>query len=251
MAGTPQYMAPSRPGASRSTPGPTCSAWAACSTPCCTGRAAVPGRDDAWPSSGASARTAPRPIRESNPALPGWLEEIVDRLLEKDPASRFPGRDRVGRPPRKAPGPDAESLAARGRSSLAEASARGRDAAALARRHRHGLDRGRRGRGRGNMEGREPPWVGPVGPWERSRRPGRATRRGRDGSPVRGIPKGLSGCRFREVAPQGGPLEHRMDDPSRPGGAPGHDPGLGRGSACGRPRRRVPGAGRLRGHGLL
>ncbi|HEX8201266.1 MAG TPA: serine/threonine-protein kinase, partial [Isosphaeraceae bacterium] len=31
-----------------------------------------------------------RPIRALNPGIPGWFEEIVDRLLEKDPNDRFP-----------------------------------------------------------------------------------------------------------------------------------------------------------------
>jgi serine/threonine-protein kinase len=32
---------------------------------------------------------APRPVRQDNPDLPGWLEAIVGRLMAKDPAERF------------------------------------------------------------------------------------------------------------------------------------------------------------------
>ena len=33
--------------------------------------------------------SAPRAIRESNPAIPDWLGQLVDRLLEKEPGKRF------------------------------------------------------------------------------------------------------------------------------------------------------------------
>ena len=33
--------------------------------------------------------SAPRAIRESNPAIPDWLGRLVDRLLEKEPGKRF------------------------------------------------------------------------------------------------------------------------------------------------------------------
>jgi serine/threonine protein kinase len=58
IAGTPMYMAPSRRWASRSTSGPTCSAWAACSTRCAAaGRHSGP--PTSWPCSSASWKTPP------------------------------------------------------------------------------------------------------------------------------------------------------------------------------------------------
>ena len=37
----------------------------------------------------------PRPIRELNPDIPEWLEEIVNKLLSKDPAERFQSADEL------------------------------------------------------------------------------------------------------------------------------------------------------------
>jgi len=37
----------------------------------------------------------PRPIREINPDIPDWLEQIVNRLLEKNPANRFQSASEV------------------------------------------------------------------------------------------------------------------------------------------------------------
>lgn len=37
----------------------------------------------------------PRPIREINPDIPDWLEQIVNRLLEKNPADRFQSASEV------------------------------------------------------------------------------------------------------------------------------------------------------------
>ncbi len=39
----------------------------------------------------------PGSIRATNPAIPAWLEAIVNRLLVKDPASRFPSAAELGR----------------------------------------------------------------------------------------------------------------------------------------------------------
>ena len=58
IAGTPMYMAPEQARARRSTSGPTCSAWAACSTRCAAaGRHSGPRTP--WPCSSASWRTRP------------------------------------------------------------------------------------------------------------------------------------------------------------------------------------------------
>ena len=38
---------------------------------------------------------APRPIRELNPDIPDWLEEIVNKLLSKDPAERLQSADEL------------------------------------------------------------------------------------------------------------------------------------------------------------
>lgn len=61
---------------------------------------------------------APRPAREVNPEIPSWLEQIIDRLLRKDPAERFqdagelyealqsiPVRGLTLNPPEPLPGP--------------------------------------------------------------------------------------------------------------------------------------------------
>ena len=87
---------PSRPAARRSTTAPTCSAWAACSTPCApaTPRSAPRRR---WPCSAASATTTPGRIREINPDIPDWLEAIVARLHAK--STRRTGSSRRPRSP--------------------------------------------------------------------------------------------------------------------------------------------------------
>ena len=41
------------------------------------------------------AREAPRPVREFNPAVPDGLQQILDWMLAKDPAQRYPTPDRA------------------------------------------------------------------------------------------------------------------------------------------------------------
>ena len=79
---------PSRPGASRSTPAPTCSPSARCSTRWpSAGRRSGPTRR--WPCSSASATTAIARSASSTPTSPTGSRRSIDRLLAKDPADRF------------------------------------------------------------------------------------------------------------------------------------------------------------------
>jgi serine/threonine protein kinase/Leucine-rich repeat (LRR) protein len=41
------------------------------------------------------AREAPRPLREFDPALPAGLQQVMDRMLAKDPAQRYPTPDQA------------------------------------------------------------------------------------------------------------------------------------------------------------
>src|SRR5207302_1740076 len=38
---------------------------------------------------------APRPVREINPEVPGWLAKVIEKLHAKDPANRFPSAAEV------------------------------------------------------------------------------------------------------------------------------------------------------------
>src|SRR5205814_1292564 len=43
------------------------------------------------------AEDTPRPIRETNPEVPDWLEAIVEKLMEKHPVDRFQSAAEVAR----------------------------------------------------------------------------------------------------------------------------------------------------------
>jgi eukaryotic-like serine/threonine-protein kinase len=88
VAGTPQYMAPER------ILGETCSAQSDLFSlggvmyAMCTGHAPFRA-ESVYAVMQRIVHDPPRTIREQNPQIPGWLEEFVLRLLEKDKATRF------------------------------------------------------------------------------------------------------------------------------------------------------------------
>ncbi len=88
VAGTPEYMRRSKHGAKRWTTGPTCLAWAVCSTPCASAlrRFGAPTR---WRSFAQVSDEEPASIRSLNPSVPIWLEGLISRLMAKDPERRF------------------------------------------------------------------------------------------------------------------------------------------------------------------
>ena len=93
IAGTPQYMAPSRPAEKPWTRDPTCSAWGACSMRCVR---VMPrfARDDAGNPS--ADRRGPAPIGpRSRPEIPEWLDRIVAKLHAKRPEDRFQSAGKV------------------------------------------------------------------------------------------------------------------------------------------------------------
>ncbi len=94
IAGTPQYMAPEQ------VRGETCDAQSdlfslgAVMYELCTGHAPFRA-DSVYGVMQRIVHDEPRSIREQNPAIPGWLEQFVVRLLAKDKARRFPSSAEV------------------------------------------------------------------------------------------------------------------------------------------------------------
>ena len=109
VAGTPHYMAPEQARAEATDHRADLFSLGSTLYAMCDRRAPVPGRD----AGGRLRRVSddePRPIRELNPEIPGWLEAIVDRLHAKDPADRFASAsevaDLLGQLPGPCPGAD-------------------------------------------------------------------------------------------------------------------------------------------------
>jgi tetratricopeptide (TPR) repeat protein len=89
VAGTPQYMSPEQAESRHVDQRSDLFSLGCVLYAMCTGRS--PFRADSTPA--ALRRVCddrPRPIREINPDIPGWLVELIDRLLAKDPRKRLP-----------------------------------------------------------------------------------------------------------------------------------------------------------------
>jgi hypothetical protein len=88
LAGTPRYMAPEQARGERLDRRADLFSLGGVLYALCTGRPAFDG--DSTPAVIRNVCEAtPAPVRELNPDVPAWLAEIIDRLLEKDPAARF------------------------------------------------------------------------------------------------------------------------------------------------------------------
>jgi hypothetical protein len=88
LAGTPRYMAPEQARGERLDRRADLFSLGGVLYALCTGRPAFDG--DSTPAVIRNVCEAtPTPVRELNPDVPAWLAEIIERLLEKDPAARF------------------------------------------------------------------------------------------------------------------------------------------------------------------
>ena len=92
----PTTCRPSRSGARRSTPGPTCSRWARSSTSCSANHRPFEA-DSAHDVRFQIVEKAPEPIRKWAPEVPPALVSVVDRALAKDPSRRFADAAEMGR----------------------------------------------------------------------------------------------------------------------------------------------------------
>jgi serine/threonine protein kinase len=96
LAGTPQYMAPEQ------VRGETCDAQSdlfslgAVMYALCTGHAPFRA-ESVYGVMQRIVHDSPRPIREQNPLVPGWLEQFIFRLLEKDKTRRFGSSEETAR----------------------------------------------------------------------------------------------------------------------------------------------------------
>ncbi len=88
LSGTPQYMSPEQASGGRVDHRTDLFSLGAILYLMCTGR--PPFRaDNALAVLKRICEETPRPIERLNPEIPGWLSEIVDRLLAKSPADRY------------------------------------------------------------------------------------------------------------------------------------------------------------------
>ena len=88
IAGTPQYMAPEQIRGETCSPQSDLFSLGGVMYAMCTGHAPFRA-ESVYAVMQRIVHEPPRAIREQNPLVPGWLEEFVLRLLEKDKAARF------------------------------------------------------------------------------------------------------------------------------------------------------------------
>ncbi len=88
VAGTPQYMSPEQAQGTTIDQRSDLFSLGSVLYTMCAGRAAFRA-DSIMAILKRVCDDSPRPIRESNPEIPDWLCEIVNRLLEKNPADRY------------------------------------------------------------------------------------------------------------------------------------------------------------------
>lgn len=88
LAGTPQYMSPEQARGEAVGPQSDLFSLGSLLYAVCTGRPPFRGETSYGILRGITDH-APRPIRELNADMPGWLEAIIGKLLSKDPRDRF------------------------------------------------------------------------------------------------------------------------------------------------------------------
>jgi serine/threonine protein kinase len=128
VAGTPEYMAPEQARGEQVDPRADLFSLGSVLYACCTGRPPFRG---ATPVAVLRRVTdeSPPPVRSLNPEVPAWLEALINRLLAKDPAQRFPSAAEVAalleaylahlRQPTTIAAPELPSSPAAGRLALA------------------------------------------------------------------------------------------------------------------------------------
>ena len=90
LLGTPDYMAPEQARDPRApTSAPTFTAWAASSITLLAGQPPFPDTNIISQMI-RHATEAARPLKEFNPAVPDGLQQIVNWMMAKDPAQRYP-----------------------------------------------------------------------------------------------------------------------------------------------------------------
>jgi serine/threonine-protein kinase len=94
VAGTPEYMAPEQARGEPVDQRSDLFSLGAVLYACCAGRPPFRGSTALAVLRQVSEETPP-PLRSLNPRTPAWLEDLVGRLLAKDPAQRFPSADAV------------------------------------------------------------------------------------------------------------------------------------------------------------
>jgi hypothetical protein len=94
VAGTPQYMSPEQAQAEPVDARSDLFSLGSVLYAMCTGRSPFRA-ETAMASLRRVCDDTPRPIRQINPDVPGWLAAITDRLLEKDPDDRFQSAEEV------------------------------------------------------------------------------------------------------------------------------------------------------------
>ena len=88
IAGTPQYMSPEQAAGENIDHRSDLFSLGSVLYTMCTGRPAFRA-DSALAVLRRVCDSTPRPIRESNPDIPAWLADVIDRLLAKSPADRI------------------------------------------------------------------------------------------------------------------------------------------------------------------
>jgi WD40 repeat protein len=96
VAGTPEYMAPEQARGEALDPRADLFSLGSVLYAMCTGRPPFHA-DSALAILRRVCDCPPPPIRELNPAIPSWLEQVVNRLLAKDPAHRYASAEEVAR----------------------------------------------------------------------------------------------------------------------------------------------------------
>jgi hypothetical protein len=94
VAGTPEYMAPEQARGEQVDHRADLFSLGSVLYACCTGRPPFRGGTPLAVLRQVTDETPP-PIRSLNPDVPAWLETVITRLLEKDPARRFQGAAEV------------------------------------------------------------------------------------------------------------------------------------------------------------
>ena len=109
IAGTPQYMSPEQAAGENIDHRSDLFSLGSVLYTMCTGTSGIP-RDSALAVLRRVCDSTPRPIRESNPDIPAWLADVIDRLLAKSPADRIQSATEVAETAGTLPGPSAATV---------------------------------------------------------------------------------------------------------------------------------------------